>query len=115
MEAVIETTGGLFPAHTYLLDGTNLVAYIKRGETQPYYFKSPIKGFSKSGRKFKATTQSLFTVQVEPEVALKAIQGSKGNVYYVNEAEATCTCPGYTYRGTCKHLTELIDDKRING
>lgn len=107
MEAIIETTGGLFPAHTYLLDGNNLVAYIKVNDTVPYYFKTPIKGFSKSGRKFKATTQSAFTVQVLPEVALKAIQGSKGSVYYVNEAESTCTCPGYTYRGTCKHIKEL--------
>lgn len=107
MEAVIETTGGLFPAHTYLLDGNNLVAYIKKGDVEPYYFKQPIKGFSKSGRKFKPTTQSLFTVQVLPEVALKAIQGSKGSVYYVNEAEGTCTCPGYTYRGACKHVKEL--------
>ena len=115
MEALIETTGPGFPAHTYLLDGNNLVAYIKVGETVPHYFKSPIKGFDKRGRKFTRTTQSAFTIQVEPQVALKAIQGSKGSIYYVNEAEGTCTCPGYTYRGTCKHLTELINDKRIDG
>ena len=108
MEAVRETTGGLFPAHTYLLDGNNLVAYIKKGETEPYYFKQPIKGFSKSGRKFDRVTSTAFTMQVEPEVALKAIQGSKGSVYYVNEAEATCTCPGYTFRGSCKHVKELL-------
>ena len=108
MEAVRETTGGLFPAHTYLLDGNNLVAYIKKGETEPYYFKQPIKGFSKSGRKFDRVTSTAFTMQVEPEVALKAIQGSKGSVYYVNEAEGTCTCPGYTFRGSCKHVKELL-------
>jgi hypothetical protein len=107
MEAIVETTGGLFPAHTYLLDGDNLVAYIKVNDSVPYYFKRPIKGFSKSGRKFKRVENSAFTLQVEPEVALKAIQGSKGSVYYVNEAEATCTCPGYTYRGACKHVKEL--------
>lgn len=53
MQAIVETTGDLFPAHTYLLDGTTLVAYIKVNETQPFYFKSPIKGFDKRGRSFK--------------------------------------------------------------
>jgi len=35
------------------------------------------------------------------------IEGSKGAKYYVNKGEKTCTCPGYTYRGTCKHVKEL--------
>jgi hypothetical protein len=52
MEALRETTGGQFPAHTYLLDGTRLVAYIKVSETKPFYFKTPIKGFDKRGRTF---------------------------------------------------------------
>lgn len=55
MEAYKEVTGGQFPAHTYLLDGTNLVAYIKVGEQRPFYFKNPIKGFDKRGRKFEKT------------------------------------------------------------
>jgi hypothetical protein len=50
MEALRETTGGQFPPHTYLLNGTTLVAYIKAGEAQPFYFKAPIKGFDKRGR-----------------------------------------------------------------
>jgi hypothetical protein len=53
MEALRETTGGQFHPHTYLLNGTTLVAYIKAGETQPFYFKAPIKGFDKRGRKFE--------------------------------------------------------------
>jgi hypothetical protein len=53
MEALRETTGGAFPAHTYLLDGTTLVAYIKVGEKEPFYFKKGIKGFDKRGRQFE--------------------------------------------------------------
>jgi hypothetical protein len=53
MEALRETTGDLFPAHTYLLDGTTLVAYIKKNESESYYFKNPVKGFDKRGRKFE--------------------------------------------------------------
>ena len=55
MDAYKEVTGGQFPAHTYLLDGTNLVAYIKVGEQKAFYFKNPIKGFDKRGRKFEKT------------------------------------------------------------
>lgn len=110
MQALLETTGGLFPAHTYLVDGDNLVAYIKRGETEPYYFKRPIKGFSKSGRKFTPVSDSLFDAPVIEEIAesnVKLVMGSKGETYTVNLDEHTCTCQGYTYRGTCKHVKEL--------
>lgn len=105
MIAIKETTGGLFPAHTYLLDGTTLVAYIKVGDTKPFYFKNGIKGFSKSGRKFEELKTSPFKVDVTVSSVTK-VQGSKGNVYEVDKEAGTCTCPGYTYRGKCKHVEQ---------
>ena len=105
MQAIKETTGGLFPAHTYLLDGTTLVAYIKVGDTKPFYFKNGIKGFSKSGRKFEELKTSPFKVNVTISSVTK-VQGSKGNVYEVDKEAGTCTCPGYTYRGKCKHVEQ---------
>lgn len=102
MEALRETTGGLFPAHTYLLDSNNLVAYIKVGDTQPFYFKNPIKGFDKRGRKFEAVKPNPFNIKKESN-AIK-ITGSKGQTYFVDREQATCTCPGFTFRGSCKHL-----------
>ena len=48
MRAYKEITDWTTPNHTYLLDGTNLIAYIKEGEIEPFYFKNPIKGFDKS-------------------------------------------------------------------
>jgi hypothetical protein len=100
MEALRETTGGQFPAHTYLLDGNNLVAYIKVNETEPFYFKNPIKGFDKRGRQFEPGNNSLFTIKKESNVT--TVKGSKGQTYTVTET--TCTCPGFTFRGSCKHL-----------
>jgi hypothetical protein len=100
MEAVIETTGELFPAHTYLLDGNNLVAYVKVGTQEPFYFKNPIKGFDKRGRKFVPGNSNLFTQKKETHG--KTVIGSSGQAYTVT-AES-CTCPGFTYRGTCKHM-----------
>jgi hypothetical protein len=104
MEALRETTGGLFHPHTYLLDGTTLVAYIKAGETKPFYFKNGIKGFDKRGRKFEKADAKLFKEQ--KNVATIAITGSKGQVYYVDPEAKTCTCPGFTFRGACKHMAE---------
>jgi hypothetical protein len=108
MEAVKEITvwaDGTTANHTYLLDGDKMVAYIKKGTSSPFYFKSPIKGFSRSGRKFETLKTNPFTVKVES--SLIEVKGSKGNSYFVDPVEKTCTCPGYTFRGKCKHTEEL--------
>lgn len=102
MKAYKEITDWDTPNHTYLLDGTNLLAYIKHGESQPFYFKNPIKGFDKRGRKFIELDDNPFTVTVSS--SLREVKGSKGNSYFVNDIEHTCTCPGFTFRGKCKHV-----------
>jgi hypothetical protein len=105
MEALRETTGGLFRPHTYLLDGSTLVAYIKDNETQPYYFKNGIKGFDRRGRKFERADIKLFKDD-EPKETRIRVEGSKGAVYWVDAEAGTCTCPGFTFRGDCKHIKE---------
>lgn len=105
MEALRETTGGLFPAHTYLLDGTTLVAYIKKGEREPFYFKNGIKNFDKRGRKFEVIKPNPF--KAKKESSLIEFRGSKGNSYWVDPEAKTCTCPGFTFRGACKHVAEI--------
>jgi len=104
MEALQETTGGQFPPHIYLLDGNKLVSYIKSGETEPFYFKNPIKGFDKRGRKFVTVTPNPFKVKAQSN--LITVKGSKGNEYTIDPEEKTCTCPGFTFRGACKHVAE---------
>ena len=102
MEALRETTGGQFPAHIYLLDGNNLVSYIKSGDTEPFYFKNPIKGFDKRGRKFATVTPNPFKVKTQSN--LITVKGSNGKEYTIDPDAKTCTCPGFTFRGSCKHL-----------
>ncbi len=104
MEALRETTGGQFPAHIYLLDGNNLVSYIKSGETEPFYFKNPIKGFDKRGRKFVTVTPNPFKVKIKSN--LITVKGSNGKEYTIDPEAKTCNCPGFTFRGACKHLAE---------
>ena len=91
--------------HTYLLSGDKMLAYIRLGTTEPFWFKKPIT-ISRSGRKFEAVDampfHSSFNVFTPSDVV--EVQGSKGQVYFVNTTEKTCTCPGYTYRGDCKQV-----------
>lgn len=62
MEAIKETTvwADAIPNHTYLLDGTKLVAYIKAGTDKPVFFSQPIKNFDKRGRTFVKADKKLF-------------------------------------------------------
>jgi hypothetical protein len=106
MEALQETTGGAFHPHIYLLDGNNLVAYIKSGETAPFYFKNPIKGFDKRGRKFATVTPNPFKVKTQSN--LIKVKGSNGNEYTVDPESKSCNCPGYTFRGSCKHVASYV-------
>jgi hypothetical protein len=105
MQALKETTDwgkASAPNHTYLLDGTNLVAYIKQGDTSPFYFKNPIKNFDKRGRKFVEVKPNPF--KDKKKATTIEVQGSKGQIYHVDPEAKTCTCPGFSFRGNCKHL-----------
>ena len=83
-----------------------MLAYIPFGKGDPVYFSKPIQ-FSKAKRKFKELKKNPFTVK-KPSTAIK-VQGSKGAVYEVDPEAKTCTCPGFTYRGQCKHITEVLN------
>jgi hypothetical protein len=109
VQAYLETTqwtDGSKCNHTYLLEGDSMLAYIPAGKTTAQYFSKPIR-ISRSGRKFVALATSPFDL-IEPDHRLVEHIGSKGTVYYVDPEAKTCTCPGYTFRGSCKHVKELL-------
>ena len=64
-------------------------------------FKSPIKGFDKRGRKFNKIDQYEDLSQPKTSNVI-LVQGSKGNTYTIEDGR--CSCPCYTFRGTCKHV-----------
>lgn len=105
MEAVTEVTEWNFegpaPNHVYLMDGSKAVAYIPFGKGKAIYFSKPLV-IDKRGRKFKPLKRNPFKVEVAE--TRRAVVGSKGETYWVDDREGTCTCPGFTFRGTCKHL-----------
>jgi hypothetical protein len=92
------------PNHVYLLDGDKAVAYIKWGAGEPFYFKKPLR-IDKRGRKFVEISPNPFKAEVTTTII--KVQGSKGAVYEIDPEANTCTCPGFTFRGACKHVKEL--------
>jgi SWIM zinc finger len=91
------------PNHVYVLDDsmTQMIAYLPEGLDVLVKLTAPIQ-FNRRGRKFVP-----YEVQGEPDNPTSiAVQGSKGNTYYLTKEPTgwTCTCPGFTYRGKCKHV-----------
>lgn len=112
------------PNHIYYVcdDKTKMVGYIKQGTVDLFKFKQPIAIYTK-GRKFvelkkKGEPDSVYFGKKESEVPKQAIEveGSNGKKYYVSKlgTKYMCTCPGFTFRHTCKHTTEIKekDEKR---
>ena len=63
-------------------------------------FKNPIKQFSKARRQF-------VKIGERPEEFSKdviVVKGSNGNTYTIEDGK--CSCPGFTFRGDCKHVKE---------
>ncbi len=111
MEAVRETTvwtGVDYrqPNHDYLLDGDRVVAYRPCGTGKVIACSGKLK-IDRRGRKFEKLTDNPFHAFMHAkreEPVVLEVKGSKGNSYFVNQQEGTCTCPGFQFRGNCKHL-----------
>ena len=112
MEALRETTvwtGVDYqqPNHDYLLDGDRIVAYRPWGTAEIRRSSGKIK-IDRRGRKFERLDPNPFAkLEGKKEPMVIEVQGTKGAVYRVNLESKTCSCPGYTYRGNCKHVEAL--------
>lgn len=86
------------PNHIYHVnDAGKLVAYAPASTGVVQTFKIS-KMFDTRARKFK-TLQTI--VENEPDVV--TVKGSNGAVYTIRDG--MCSCPGFKFRGTCKHIT----------
>ncbi len=83
----------------YVNEHDHLVAY--KPKDGPYKeFKKPMKQFSTARRQFEL----LGTMGNEDSGT--PVKGSKGNTYYVKNNR--CSCPGFKFRGSCKHLSAVL-------
>ena len=94
------------PNHTYLVDGDRVHAYIN-SSGEHVYFSKPMS-FSKAYRKFVELKDNPFDIEVKSN--LIEVQGSKGQVYQVDPDKRSCTCTGYSFRGKCKHVVEVLGE-----
>ena len=96
------------PNHIYFLNNsrTKMYAYIRADNGESKIFKNPIE-ISVRGRTFEILRK------VEDETPGIPVTGSKGDVYYVTEkdGEWKCTCTGYKYHGTCKHIEKVRNER----
>ncbi len=95
------------PNHQYLLDGDRVIAYRPWGEGPPEFSKIP-RRIDRRGRKFIEIDSSVFGNFENKEDTKIKVQGSKGDIYEVDKVEMTCTCPGFSFRGNCRHVKELV-------
>ena len=101
------------PNHVYLMSGDRAYAYSKWGEGQPEYFRNPTR-IDRRGRKFIEVKKNRWgfdlriAVQKEekPQGETWTVKGSRGDEYTVSflNGRWACTCPGATFRGSCKHI-----------
>ena len=109
MIAVQEVTvwkGDIQPNHIYLLDGQKIVAYIPKGAKKPIYLKSTLR-IDRNGRKFVELKVNPFK-EVKTDENLVKVVGSKGDTYFVDKDNKTCTCSGFQFRGRCKHIDKVL-------
>lgn len=93
------------PNHQYLLDGDRVVAYRQWGKGKPLPSASRMR-LDMRGRKFRDIDIKVFgTLAVQRSDIIK-ITGSRGDVYEIDREHGTCTCAGFRFRGTCKHLKQ---------
>lgn len=106
--------------HIYYLNDskTKMVGYIKAGTKALFKFTKPMS-IDVRGRKFveiknrKTESDEVYfgkvRVETKPKDAIE-VQGSNGKVYLLTKnsnGKYTCTCPGYTFRHTCKHINGI--------
>lgn len=98
LQEVTEWSDGNVVNGIYHVDSSgSLVAFQAPGQ-EIKTFKNPLKGFSKSRRKFEKLSE-----YPEPDdINAVVVTGSNGNKYVIKDGK--CSCSGFRFRGTCKHI-----------
>ena len=105
-----EITAWSVPNHVYLLNNTKdkMYGYIRRGTDVAETFKKPYR-FDARGRQF-VVVEELGELDVDlVKTETWSFTGSKNNTYIVQKMDGVlqCSCPGYTFRGDCKHIKQV--------
>ena len=117
LEILKETTvwsDGSNANHTYLLDGTKIIAYAKYGGDDIQALKTQIK-IDKRYRTFVKTKHPglqkfIKSTPTKSNTRVFKIK-SKSKEYFVelSDYNYTCTCTGFSFRGKCKHIDAVAE------
>jgi len=112
-QEITEWADGSDANHIYLLDDSKgkMYAYVPKGSNELFQFKQPIK-IDIRGRKFKpvaARWNYKIAEEPKPNNPTWTVAGSKGTEYVVELVDNVynCTCPGFRFRGACRHIAEV--------
>lgn len=106
------------PNHVYYMkdDKSKAVGYIPAGTNKYVKFKTVLT-INTKGRKFvplsrKSESDDVYFPKKSDAVPTQSaieVEGSGGKKYYLtkNGIKWTCTCPGFTFRHTCKHSVSM--------
>ena len=95
--------------HTYLLEGTKIVAYAKFGGDEVQVLKTQIK-IDKRYRTFVKTNhygleKFIKKTPIKSNTRVfKVVSKTKEYFVELSDYNYTCTCTGFSFRGKCKHI-----------
>lgn len=111
MKTIQEVTDWEVPNHIYFVTDAKdkMYGYVKKSTGEVKEFNQPLP-FSASRRKFKEINNTWAfapkAIEVVPDGFIKIVLGSKGERYTITEVDGIrqCSCPGYKFRGKCRHI-----------
>ncbi len=104
--------------HTYLLEGSKIIAYAKFGGNDIQELRTQIK-IDKRYRTFVKTKHSglqklIKKTPPKPNTSVfKVTSGEKEYFVELFNYNYTCTCTGYNFRGKCKHITAVVESQQL--
>ena len=104
IQVLQETTDWPYKGVYHINSSNELVAYQATIYSPTKVFKKPLKNFSKTGRKFQLIKEYELESLDQKDDNVITVKGSNGNTYTIKDGN--CSCPGYTFRGNCKHVKE---------
>ena len=98
-----------YQPHIYYVNAADKLVWFQVGDYSRGLDKYRVpKKFYRSGRKF----EKIGEIEEEAVANIVKVAGSKGSKYQVDVDEKTCTCPGYKFRGQCKHIEQAINSRQ---
>jgi len=100
--------------HTYLLEGSKIIAYAKFGGNDIQELRTQII-IDKRYRTFVKTKHSGLqkyiknTPKKSNTKVFKVISKTKEYFVELSDYNYTCTCTGFNFRGKCKHITAVAE------